>query len=49
MFIDELDNLFINKTLEHNEEIMFEIFNLTEYKNSRILTIGISNSIDLIV
>jgi len=28
---------------------MFEIFNLTEYPNSRIITIGISNSIDLIV
>jgi len=28
---------------------MFEIFNLTSYPDSRIVTIGISNSIDLIV
>ena len=48
LFIDELDNLF-GKGDSDSEEIMFEIFNLTEYPNSRMVTIGISNSIDLIV
>ena len=48
LFIDELDNLF-NQTLFKVNEDLFEIFNLTEYPNSRMVTIGISNSIDLIV
>ena len=47
LFIDELDNIFTSNSICNQD--LFEVFNLSDYPKSCVITIGISNSIDLIV